>query len=351
MTRIAYRIRDWDAHFENHRTREIKRLTHVLIPTKMDGSGYTELMDHPDGSAHYGCWISIASIAAKCDPRGLLVRDRDIPLTAATLARMSRHSPDVMRAAIDRLLSESIGWLEAVDLDTGEVVATSAERRGKSREPAAPSRARASLNLTKLNLTEEDSSEPRQVATAEPTDPPAVDTERSPDGQHEASESGDASAAEVLLVLPCVGRGPQEFRLTRGKIAEYQESFPGLDVLAECRKALQWIRDNPLKRKTHRGMPAFVCRWLSTANDSRRSRASPPADSGKSCVDALAAVHKCLGYRSRAGPEQVAEIDAAFAAKHPDVLQIVAAMGGWRKLSEGNPDHWRPHFMRLWSEQ
>lgn len=47
------------------------------------------------------------------------------------------------------------------------------------------------------------------------------------------------------------------------KLSEYRESFPGVDVIAEARKARQWCIDNPAKRKTARGMAAFLSRWFS----------------------------------------------------------------------------------------
>ncbi len=42
--------------------------------------------------------------------------------------------------------------------------------------------------------------------------------------------------------------------------------YPGVDVLAECRKAYAWI-DAAQNRKTARGMSAFLVRWLNKAAD------------------------------------------------------------------------------------
>ncbi|HPO07385.1 MAG TPA: hypothetical protein PLZ55_01855, partial [bacterium] len=70
----------------------------------------------------------------------------------------------------------------------------------------------------------------------------------------------------AILVFPCNGK-IKEWKLTRNKVEEYQESFPGLDVMAECRKSLQWLRDNPTRRKTARGMPKFLNGWMQRAND------------------------------------------------------------------------------------
>jgi len=40
-------------------------------------------------------------------------------------------------------------------------------------------------------------------------------------------------------------------------------------VLAQCRKALQWLRDNADRQKTARGMTRFLNSWLSRAAKDR----------------------------------------------------------------------------------
>jgi hypothetical protein len=70
----------------------------------------------------------------------------------------------------------------------------------------------------------------------------------------------------VVLVFPVTGgKGEKEWPLTEDRIAQYRETFPELDVLAECRKAKQWIMDN--KRKTFQGMPKFLTGWLNRTTD------------------------------------------------------------------------------------
>ena len=51
---IFFSIRDWEKLYENHRTRTLKRMEYVCIPNRMDGDGFTELLDHPNGAAHFG---------------------------------------------------------------------------------------------------------------------------------------------------------------------------------------------------------------------------------------------------------------------------------------------------------
>lgn len=88
-----------------------------------------------------------------------------------------------------------------------------------------------------------------------------------------------AASEPPVLEFPIVGGQAKTWGLTESKIAEYRESYPGVDVLAESRKALQWCRDNPAKRKTLRGMPAFLGRWFSKVQD--RGGAQRPGPAGR----------------------------------------------------------------------
>ena len=90
--------------------------------------------------------------------------------------------------------------------------------------------------------------------------------------QTAASEPAAANQTEPpIMVFPCVGKGPTEWPLTASKLAEYGETYPGVDALAECRKALQWCRENPSKRKTFGGVGKFLNAWLSREQDRGRT--------------------------------------------------------------------------------
>ena len=102
-------IANWADHFENSRTSGVKSMHWVPVPTKLDGDGYTELIDHPEGAAHYGCWMGIVHVAAKCEQRGVLLRATGQPHDAASLSRITRMPVELMQTAIERLLQ--IGWL------------------------------------------------------------------------------------------------------------------------------------------------------------------------------------------------------------------------------------------------
>lgn len=110
----VWAINDWNRIYENNRTRALKRLDWVPIPNKMDGDGYTHLMNHDHGEAHFGVWIALVEIASKSENRGLLQRristdGQPIWHDSASIARVSRMRVPVIEEAIPRLVE--IGWL------------------------------------------------------------------------------------------------------------------------------------------------------------------------------------------------------------------------------------------------
>lgn len=104
------RIADWENNFENASSRKLKRLDWVPLPNRMDGAGYTALVDHPNGAAHLGAWIAIVEIASRQTVRGTL--PDGVGGICRCLGRISRLPGGIFEEAIPRLLE--IGWLEQI---------------------------------------------------------------------------------------------------------------------------------------------------------------------------------------------------------------------------------------------
>jgi len=248
------KIRDWDKYFENNRTRELKRLDWVPMPVKMDGDGYTELVDHPHGAAHFGAWCAIVEVAAKCEPRGTLLRDGQKPHDAASLARVTRLPVKVFDDVIPRLLV--IGWLESQTLSDHQVTTIPQEDAGIPQDDATKSHLPA-LNGREWNGREqkgreEESSEPADAAAL----PPAV-----------PNDGSDV----VVMEFGCVGGrrdSSPTWQLRRSFLDELAAAYPGVDVMSQARQALLWTKANPTRRKTAAGMPEFLRRWMARAQDS-----------------------------------------------------------------------------------
>lgn len=155
------------------------------------------------------------------------------------------------------------GWLEVIDsglrfpnfdrhnLETGKQRSLTANRNAKLRRKKSAERDAPSV--TKSAPTEEKRRVLEEAKASSCSEPP----------QAEASEPSG-------IVFPIKGKR-RNWALPAAKLAEYVESFNGLDVPAEFRRARQWLRDHPTKQKTATGMPSFLTRWLSRSND----RATP----------------------------------------------------------------------------
>jgi len=111
-----YRVRNWDKHFENNRTRELKRLDWVPVPNKHDGEGYLSIMAQKDGLLIYAAWHLILQVASKCGTRGTLLRDDGTPLTALAIAlKTGCRKEKAVQRALDFCSSPQVGWLERLE--------------------------------------------------------------------------------------------------------------------------------------------------------------------------------------------------------------------------------------------
>lgn len=91
------------------------------------------------------------------------------------------------------------------------------------------------------------------------------DTSSSKDSGEPAKPASSPAAdlpSGVVLSFPVSGKGAKQWHLTQDSMDEFREWFPGVDVLAEFRKAQGWCVVNVPKRKTAKGMPAFLHSWL-----------------------------------------------------------------------------------------
>lgn len=114
MSSPLYVVTDWDEHYENNRTRGMVKMQWVPLPNHHDGDGYTELLDHKNGSAHYGFWCALLGVASRCAQRGTLLRDNGHPHDPASLSRLTRHPVKIIKEVLPRLAQ--IGWIECKSL-------------------------------------------------------------------------------------------------------------------------------------------------------------------------------------------------------------------------------------------
>jgi hypothetical protein len=68
-----------------------------------------------------------------------------------------------------------------------------------------------------------------------------------------------------VFLMTC--RKGEQWQVPEKKIAEWEESYPDVDVPLTLLGIRQWLIDNPTKRKTARGMTRFIGAWMMGEQD------------------------------------------------------------------------------------
>lgn len=98
----------------------------------------------------------------------------------------------------------------------------------------------------------------------------------SPDPESEKRSSCAELVSEPVpelvpdMTFPCAGK-VKAWSLTKAFLAELVAAYPDLPVEAECKRAKLWCEANRPKRKTSRGMKAFLATWMGNAQDRGRA--------------------------------------------------------------------------------
>jgi hypothetical protein len=116
----AYKIKNWNLHFENSKSRERDLCSWCPIPNKQDGLGYGRLLSMKDGSALYGAFVAVVLVASKQrKPRDGHLTDTGradgCPLSADDLSIMSKVPSDVMEKMLATVSDASVGWIDTYE--------------------------------------------------------------------------------------------------------------------------------------------------------------------------------------------------------------------------------------------
>jgi hypothetical protein len=78
---------------------------------------------------------------------------------------------------------------------------------------------------------------------------------------------------ELAGTLPLVDGS--EFPISKAQVADWQSAFPGVDVKTQLMQAKIWLRANPTRGKTRKGILRFAVGWLDKAQNNRGGIANP----------------------------------------------------------------------------
>jgi len=77
-------------------------------------------------------------------------------------------------------------------------------------------------------------------------------------------QAKDRPGGRIVLTFPVRPKGV--WHLDENTLNDIRRAFTRIDVEQEARKALEWIRSNPRKMKTARGMRRFLFTWMNRSN-------------------------------------------------------------------------------------
>jgi hypothetical protein len=93
------------------------------------------------------------------------------------------------------------------------------------------------------------------------------ETEREEETEAKKETEAETNLSEpVFIQMPLTGS--KSHPVAASRLPYYRELYPAVDVEAELRKMVGWLNANPSRRKTARGIEAFINSWLSRAQDS-----------------------------------------------------------------------------------
>ena len=81
-----------------------------------------------------------------------------------------------------------------------------------------------------------------------------------------------------VLALPL--NDGTEYEVTKELLDEFITLYPGVDVMQEVRNMRGWLLTNPRKRKTRRGIKAFMNAWLAREQDKGKGGNGRSGESG-----------------------------------------------------------------------
>lgn len=133
-----------------------------------------------------------------------------------------------------------------------------------------------------------------------------------------------APTSPGVITYPAQGKR-STWVLTEAHLAKLQAAYPGLDVLAEARKALAKVETGACRQPTAKGYPRFLASWLDRSVDrgppgQQRGIPGPAADDFEGLVQLAA-------KRGRSSPPELTETQR----------RGLRAVGGWSALCAAAP--------------
>jgi len=94
-----------------------------------------------------------------------------------------------------------------------------------------------------------------------------LDLEEVKEASNDASCAEPEKSASTPPVISLILHDNSYFDVTNDDYVKWKELYPAVDVMQELRKMAGWCDSNKTKRKTRRGVRAFITAWLAREQD------------------------------------------------------------------------------------
>lgn len=97
-----------------------------------------------------------------------------------------------------------------------------------------------------------------------------------------SAEPGTASTPACPTAAVLLLNDGTEYAVSAGELQEWAGTYPAVDVAQEFREMAAWLKNNPAKRKTRKGIKRFIMNWLGAEQDKgRQPQAAQPVQPKK----------------------------------------------------------------------
>lgn len=183
-------------------------------------------------------------------------------------------SADTIRVALN--LYKAFG-LVYEDIDGTLVLTDHGNLVGSETDWAAQKKQQRQLNSSQKNIERIDGADSvhenvhtdienrdRYKETRDKSKEKEIEKEEVPNGPSCAEPEKSVSTPPIISLIL---NDKSFFDVSDEDVAKWNELYPAVDVMQELRKMAGWCESNTTKRKTRRGVRAFITSWLARAQD------------------------------------------------------------------------------------
>ena len=116
--------------------------------------------------------------------------------------------------------------------------------------------------------------------------PPESNPNPNPNPESTSTNRAEAASSSPPVICLPLNNGA-EYPVSMEQCQEWASLYPAVDVAQQLREMRGWLLSNPTKRKTLRGIQAFINRWLSKEQDRGGSPRGKTPSGGNVFLDML----------------------------------------------------------------